>query len=62
MEGVIFWEYQLESTFDNAMIPSSFFLTKTPFIQFRRPQHFQTRFQGVGDKEQLIEKTDKDGA
>ena len=37
LEGVVFWEYDLLSTFDNVMIPYSFFASKSPFLQFRLP-------------------------
>ena len=50
VEGVAFWEYDLENFFNNVMIPESFFITKTPFIQFRTPQHFQQEFDEVNEE------------
>lgn len=62
IEGVIFWEYDLISTFNNVMIPESFYASKAPFIQFRKPQHRSSKFSSMPE-EQLIESkgTDKDG-
>jgi hypothetical protein len=37
-QGCIFWESELQLSFNQTIIPQSFYRQKHPFIQFRMPQ------------------------